>query len=200
MLDVLKVRRLRESRVVVVEILHPFVEVGIVVSNGSDIALEVLMVNWVESNDSGKKSNVRLGQFPANQVLFALEHLLESIQRLEQRSDRRLVCSRLRSEPRSICESTRSSISFPLVVMMNRLTHTVIDGIVDPLVRSVDLSLEISGVEVDLREFGGEEGVEARVEHSDDVGRLVGDDRLVLLVPKDRNGESVIVTNYQPML
>lgn len=48
-LDVLKVGRVgSESRLVVIEVLHPVVEVGEIAPNGSNVALEVEFVHAVE--------------------------------------------------------------------------------------------------------------------------------------------------------
>lgn len=48
-------------------------------------------------------------------------------------------------------------------------------------------------IEIDGSVLGREEGVELRVEDTNDLRRLVVDDGMLLLVPKNRDRESTLV-------
>ena len=69
-----------------------------------------------------------------------------------------------------------------------RPKRPTIDSVVNPIINGVDFAAKFLGINVNL---GRDEIVELGVEHSDDLGAFVVHDRLVLLVPKDRNGEPV---------
>ena len=71
--------------------------------------------------------------------------------------------------------------------------HAVVDVRVGPLVGGFDVLAEIGGEEVDLAVLLRQEVVELVVEHADDLGRFVVDDRLVLLVVEGRHGEAAVV-------
>lgn len=58
-----------------------------------------------------------------------------------------------------------------------------IDGIVDPFIHPVDLFPEVSRVKVQVRFFLGEKVVESRIEHADDLRRLIVRDSMLLLIP-----------------
>ena len=74
----------------------------------------------------------------------------------------------------------------------------VVDVWVDPLIHGVNVCPECLGVETPARStrltvLGVEERVEAIVEHSNDLARLVVDYSVSLLVPEDRDGISTCV-------
>lgn len=60
-LDVVEVCGLAESWVVPVQVLQPQVDVWVAFSDGGEVTLEVLDVNWVESDDGSVQSDVGLG-------------------------------------------------------------------------------------------------------------------------------------------
>jgi len=70
------------------------------------------------------------------------------------------------------------------------LVDTVVDALVSPVIDSLLGRDETSGVQVELCVLG--KFVESGVEHEDDFGALVVDDRLGLLVPQ--NGDRVLAT------
>jgi hypothetical protein len=101
--DVIKVGRVLERRIVPVEVLHPLVNVGISIPNGAVVALEMAMVDGVETNDCGVQTNVgfshavtdeedfsvRIGAF----CLLGFENLFYAVQGLEEGFDGCLVGS-----------------------------------------------------------------------------------------------------------
>ena len=72
-----------------------------------------------------------------------------------------------------------------------RTKRPTIDSIVNPIVDGVDFLAKFLGINVDLDLVSGDEIVELGIEDSDDLGALVIHDFLILLVPKQRNGESM---------
>lgn len=121
------------------------------------------------THESSEEPDVRLGELVArNELLPAVQNFLELVEALEERYDVALVRLLSRREP--------------------ALVHAVVDRVVDPVGLRIDLGASGLGVEVDGGELLGEEGVEGGVEEADDLGRLVVDDRLSLLVPDDGDG------------
>jgi len=68
-----------------------------------------------------------------------------------------------------------------------------VDPIIDPLVHPVDLCAQRRGIEVELGLIVRDERVELRVEHADDLRRLVVHDRVALLVPEHGHREAARV-------
>ena len=66
-----------------------------------------------------------------------------------------------------------------------------IDGAVNPVVGAVDFLTKLRGININIGLVRGDEIVELGIEDSDDLGTLIVHDRLILLVPKDRDGEPV---------
>lgn len=94
----LEVARILECWDLPVQLAEPKVDGGIAVAYRADVALEVPDVHWVEANDCDKESNVGLSELISDEVVLAPEHLLESIERLEERVDGLLVCALCRRE------------------------------------------------------------------------------------------------------
>lgn len=69
-----------------------------------------------------------------------------------------------------------------------RLVYAIIEHVVDPLVGVVYLRAMLGGVEVKGGIFG--KLVKLGIEHADNLGAFVVDDRLVLGVPQDGHGEA----------
>lgn len=61
LLDVLKLCRLFECRMVPVEVSQPLVQVRIPASNITNVALEVLHVNRVKTDDRREEPDIRFG-------------------------------------------------------------------------------------------------------------------------------------------
>ena len=61
LLDMLKLCGVLESRTVPVQVAQPFVQRWVARSDVSDIAFEMLHVDWIEPDDRGKESHIRLG-------------------------------------------------------------------------------------------------------------------------------------------
>lgn len=66
-----------------------------------------------------------------------------------------------------------------------------VDGVVNPVICAVDFLAKAAGINVDLGLVCGDEVVEFGIEDSDDLRALIVHDGLILLVPKDGDGEPV---------
>lgn len=66
---------------------------GIATAYRSDVTLEVPDIHGVEADDRDKESDVGLSQLVANEIVLALKHLLETIERFEKRNHGFLVCA-----------------------------------------------------------------------------------------------------------
>lgn len=97
-----KVRRVLESRNVPIQVLHPAINFGVVVSNGAEVALEMTVVNRVESDNCSIQTDIGLGQTVSDEVVLPFDQLLKAVQRLEQRSDGSLVRFLRSGKPRLI--------------------------------------------------------------------------------------------------
>jgi hypothetical protein len=58
LLDVIKLCRILERRVVPVQVPHPLVKIGVATPNVTNVALEVLYVDGVEAHNRGVKTNI----------------------------------------------------------------------------------------------------------------------------------------------
>lgn len=91
-----------------------------------------------------------------------------------------------------LCTTSRSISPSPSYTIDPRVeTHSV----VNPIILRINLfsHLLVLGVKVELGKLLIDLVVESSVHESNDLRRFVVDDRFVLLVPNDRNGESLIV-------
>jgi len=167
--DVVKVRGVLERRVLPVQLLHPPVDIRISMADIADVTFEVPDIDWIETDDSDPKPNVCLGQLIPDDGFLALEYLFDLVQGLEHWKHGSLVCFS------AVCEAS--------------LVNSIVDSVVNPIINGVDFAAKFLGIDVNLGLVGRDEIVELGVEHSDDLGAFVVHDRLVLLVPKDRNGE-----------
>lgn len=173
-LDAIEVGSILETRVVPVEVLHPPVDVGITISDGSIVAFEVGIVNRVEPNDCSVQPDVGLGELVSVQIGPAiLQHLFDAIEAVEQRLDVGLV--------RCLggCEAT--------------FVNTIVDGWIDPLVECINLLGELLRVESDTSQLLGDEIVKAVVEVTNHLARFVVDNRVELVVPDDGHSATLRV-------
>lgn len=67
LLDVLKVCRDLEFRVIPIQVAHPLIQVRIVTPDGPQIALEMLDITAIKSNDGRIKTNISFGQVVSEQ-------------------------------------------------------------------------------------------------------------------------------------
>ena len=84
------------------EIVCVQVDRRVPVADRADVALEVADVHRVKADDGDEEADIRLGEPVADQVVLAREHLLEPVERLEERDDRRLVRLLRRREARLV--------------------------------------------------------------------------------------------------
>lgn len=159
-----------------VQIPQPFVQIRIPGPDILDVALEMLHVHGVEAHDGRVQPYIGLGDLVA-EVEGArgfCEVCLGAIEAREQFAHVVLVCLLGGGEA--------------------RLVHAVVDVVVRPGVCLVDFVAEPLRVQVDVAvgrlELFGQQVVELGVQHTDDLGGLVGHDGLLLLVPEDRHGEA----------
>jgi hypothetical protein len=73
------------------------------------------------------------------------------------------------------------------------LVNTIVDVVVSPLVRLLDLRLQVLRQEVDFLVLLRQQVVELGVEHADDLAGLVADDRVLLGVVEGRDREAPLV-------
>ena len=137
-------------------------------------ALEHVMIGGVEAHQSREKAPVCLGQRVPDQVAPAREALLERVQPSEDLLHR-FVVGRLSGREAG-----------PV--------YAVVEVLVDKFVDEVDLSAQRRRIVVArLRAHA----VEGAVEYADDLGGLVVDDALRLLVPQGRHGAGAGVIRFR---
>ncbi len=151
--DVFKLSRILECGMVPVQVAHPLVNRRVARAHITDVALEVLDIDWIESNHghvSGRvvvlillktckqpkegysQPNIDFSQVLAKVVraiLLPSQLLLCAVQRFKQRSDVALVCVGRRREA--------------------GLVDAVVDQVILPLVRLLNLAAEILGIQMD---------------------------------------------------
>lgn len=152
-LDMLHVHRLRHLGHLI-NPPSPLQDVGVILLNSLDVTLEMSMVNWVESHNGRPETEIGFGQSVSNKVVGLGKDVLDTIEGFEERIDVVLVGGL------GGCEAG--------------LVDAVVDGVIDPFVDGVDLSLEVGRVVVDTG-LGGDQFVECSVQHSDDLTALVVD-------------------------
>lgn len=153
-LDMFKVSFLLESWNLPIQELQPLVNVRVIVTNHSNVTLEMLYVNRVESDNCYKESDISFSESTSDQVLgtvqlVLLQDVLHFVEVSENVTALFLIHILGSSEP--------------------SLVYTVVDVIVDQLVDGVDPQFQIIWIESDLLEFFTDETVELGVEHSDDL-------------------------------
>lgn len=105
-----------------VDAARPPEDVGIVLLDTLDVALEVCVVDGVEADDASPRADVGLGQGVTDQVVVLGQCGLDLVQGVEQRWDV-LVIGFLRGREAD-------------------LVDTVVDRVIDPLVHLIDLGAE----------------------------------------------------------
>ena len=73
------------------------------------------------------------------------------------------------------------------------LVHAIVDIVVRPLIRLLDLRLQVFRQEIDFLVLLGQQVVEFSVEHADDLAGLVADDRVLLGIVERRDREAAFV-------
>lgn len=89
-LDVVKLRRLLERRMVPVQVAHPLVQTRVAAADVANVALEVLHIHRVEARQRHVQADVRLGDVLAQEVgAVGLrgEVLLSAVEGLEDAED-----------------------------------------------------------------------------------------------------------------
>lgn len=178
-LHVVKVTSVLDQWTVPVNLSDPLVDMWEVETDHTNVTLEVLHIDWIKSNDGCKDSDIGLSECVTEQVLdtlgiVVLEDVLNLIEVNKQVCNLGLVHLLLGGE--------------------TGLVNGIIDVLISQCVKVIDLLQDRRWSIVDSLElFILNEIVELGVQESDDFGRLVADDCLLLLIPEDRNGESASV-------
>ena len=161
-LDVIDAHGLVDARhlIEVTEIVRQI----LVIADAPQIALEVAVIDRVEANERGEQPPVGLGHARAGDVALPREPPLDIVERREHVAERLLVGGLRGGEAGAI--------------------DAVVDVRIDQLVDGVDLAPQLRRIMVGA--LVGER-VERRVQHPDDLGGFVADDRLPCLVPKHRH-------------
>ncbi len=129
----------------------------------TQIALEMAVVDGVEAHERREQAPVGFGEQIADQIALKSQPPFKPLQAAKQLCDSRFVSFLTRGEACAV--------------------DAVVDRLVDPTVDLVDFPGQRIGIVI--RQLVGEV-VEFRVEHSQDIGRLVVDDGVGFLVPQHR--------------
>ncbi|KAJ3472434.1 hypothetical protein NLG97_g10991 [Lecanicillium saksenae] len=152
-LDVLKLRRVLEGGNGPVQVAHPLVDGGVAGANVPDVALEVLDVDGVETDERDIAVPLLGLAKVVGALLLLLEVLLRTVERLEEGNDVALVGLGRGREP--------------------GLVDAVVDEVVLPLVRLLDVVAEGLGVDVDALVLVVQEVVKLGAEDAQDLAALV---------------------------
>jgi hypothetical protein len=90
LLDVLKLRRVLEGRVVPVQVPHPLVQGRIPAADVTDVALEVLDVDGVEADQRCEEAHIGFGYVRCGEEVRCRglrQGFLESVERVEEGCD-----------------------------------------------------------------------------------------------------------------
>src|SRR5690606_14619416 len=128
------------------------------------VALEVAVIDGIEADQGREEAPVRLGDAIAHQIALPAQERLKLIERGEQ-------CLEL-----LFIDVLTGGESY--------LVHAIVDGVVNPGVDGIDLRQQCLRRVISCR---GTESVEGRIEHADDLRRLVVDDGIALPIPQHRH-------------
>ena len=177
--NVLKLRRLAKGRLAPVQVAQPAVQGRVPGANVAHVALEVLHVDDVEADNGRVQADVGLGELRAEVVgsggadVGRGEVGLSAVEGAEERGDGLFVGLWLTGEA--------------------GLVDAVVDFVVGPLVRLIDLGLEVGGQEVEGGVLFGQEAVKLVVEHADYLTGLVVDYGAGLGVVQSWDGEATLI-------
>lgn len=156
-LDVLELSSFVESRNIPIELSDPAVNGREARADITQIALKVLHIDRVETNDSGEQSNISFGDLITEEIGLRGSLLLDKVslnlvERGEEGGDG-LFVGFLRG-----CKAG--------------LVHAVVDVIIDPFIGGIDLGLQGLREQVHLLELLWEEIIELGIEHADNLSTL----------------------------
>jgi hypothetical protein len=137
-----------------------------VVDQAPQVAFEMADVDRIEADERREQADIGFGDPLADQIALARQPRLEFIGGLEQRAHRLLIGVLQGREAGAI--------------------DAVVDRLEDLLVERIDLAAQRLRIEVRPARA---DAIERRVEHPDDLGRFVIDDRLPLAVPEHRHAD-----------
>lgn len=192
-LDMSKLGRILESRIIPVQIPDPSMNMRVPRTDIPQIGLEMLDIYHVEPHDRGEETDIYFCDGVAEVVFSSFlvagcEVLFHAIEGAEECGDCFFVSF--------LCGSKA------------RFVDAVVDVVVDPVVCFINFGFEGRGEEVDGFIFLFDEVVELdvlagvqghrwvayfRVKHSNDLTALVADDSVLLLVEQDWYSESSFV-------
>ena len=171
--DMSELRRLPKPLHMPVQVLDIAVQIRIVVPDRAHVQLEMLHVHSVEPDQCWIGEDVDFRQITPQEKCLALrfEQLLESVERAEDAATCALVALLVGCEAGAVDAAVQ-------------LWHQPRSHIVD--LASADLRIQI---QLPLRTVLRQEMVEGRVEHAQNLVRLVIDDLAGFLVPEHGHGE-----------
>ena len=175
LLNMLKLRRAAKRLDVPVQFPQPLMQMRKPAPDIGDVALEVLHVDGVEAHDGGVQPYIRFGDLVAVVIWVgvSLEMLLSARQSFEQWANGGFV-GLLRGGEAGLVDA-------------------IVDLVVGPFVRLVDLCAQRLGVQIHIPILFREQVVELGIEHADDLAGLVADDFALLGVVQRRYGEAAFV-------
>lgn len=193
--NVFKLRGIMEGRHVPVELTEPLVDGREAGADIGQVALEVLHVDGIESDDGRVETHVGFGDGLAKVVWAwrAGEVLLYLLERLEQ--DLHVLLVRFLGA-RVVWGLAGALVGIAMtgkVPGKTAFVHSVVDVIVRPAVGLFDRVPQGRGEKVDFLVFVGNQVVEFIVHHSDDLAALVADDLVKLLVVQSRHSKAAFI-------
>mmetsp|Transcript_14948 Transcript_14948/g.41415 ORF Transcript_14948/g.41415 Transcript_14948/m.41415 type:complete len:327 (+) Transcript_14948:101-1081(+) len=158
-LDVVHFHRLLHTRHLVN--LATVVQHGRRLRHAARVRLEVHGVHFIEPHQRREQPDVRLREDVARDVALLLQDTIDTIERLRQFFNGRVVRFLRLGESATV--------------------NAVVETWIDPRVDGIDRVLQMRRIEVGAISLG----VEFRIQHAHDIGRLVADDGLAVRVPQD---------------
>lgn len=179
LLDMVEVGGFSKARNLPVQQPHPIVNVGVIMSDHLQIALEMLVVHRIKSDDGSVKSDISFGKMVTKQELVFRGRFIFSKQLF------------------NLVKVGEHIGDFLIVNFLfggeSGLVDPIVDIVINPAVDFVDFLSQGFRVDVYFGVVTGEKLIEFGVQDSDDFTRFVVDDSLEFLIPKHRDSESATV-------
>ena len=178
-LDMLKLSRLPKRRYIPVQLPQPLMECGITRSNITNVALEMLYIDWVESNDRSVEANVCFGNVSTEIVRRSMLGKVSfgAVEGGKEGFDGFLISFLRSSDGKLVSESyvTRgldSRDGETSVRSKARFVDSVVDVVIGPTICPFNLCSQFLREEINNLILVGDYVVEFRIEHADDLAGL----------------------------
>lgn len=177
-LNVLEISGLFETMHIMINILQPFVKDGIICANGSQVALEVLYIDGIESDGCRVDQNIELRELLSEDIgtTIRMDELLNMVQCGENNWNILVIGLLVRRKP--------------------GLVDTTVEVSGDPCTSFINLVLEMFWVKIQVS-FGAtlwQQFVESCLKPSQRLNALVAHNGVLNLVPNDRDRVSALVS------